>query len=75
MLTPLNRLSPAYHAVAGLLGPGWQGSYVALAVTIGWSPKCGRAIGRLVKSYARRNPNWPHERVFSQRTGRPAYEG
>ncbi len=75
MLAPLNRLSGAYHAVAGLLAGGWSGTYGALAVAIGRTPKSGRIIGRLVKGYARRNPNWSHDRVVSKRTGRPAYEG
>lgn len=75
MLTPVHRLSGAYHAVAGLLNGGWSGTYGSLAVAIGRTPRSGRIIGRLVKGYARRHPGWPHERVVTKRTGRPAYEG
>jgi len=74
MLAPLNRLSQEYHAVAGLLSGGWSGTYGDLAVTIGRTRRSGRVIGRLVRGYARRHPAWPHERVYSKRTGRPAYE-
>lgn len=73
MLKPLNALSSEYHAVAGLLDHGWSGTYGDLAVTIGRSPKSGRVIGRLVKGYARRNPAWPHNRVYTKSTGRPAH--
>jgi hypothetical protein len=74
MLAPLNHLSPEYHAVAGLLDGGWTGTYGSLAVAVGRSRRSGRIIGRLVKGYARRHPNWPHERVYTKRTGRPANE-
>jgi alkylated DNA nucleotide flippase Atl1 len=74
MLAPLNRLSREYHTVASLLDSGWTGTYGDLAVQIGWGRRSGRTAGRLVKGYARRNPNWPHQRVYSERTGRPAYE-
>lgn len=73
MLAPMNRLSQAYHDVAGLLDGGWSGTYGELAVAIGRSPKTGRSIGRLVKGYARRHPNWPCERVVAKRTGSPAH--
>ena len=74
MLTPQNKLSPEYHSVAGLLNEGWSGAYGDLAVAIGRSPRFGQAVGQIVKSYARRNPAWPHDRVYSKQTGRPAYE-
>ena len=75
MLAPLNRLSREYHSVASLLRGGWSGTYGDLAVEIGRSRRSGRVVGRLVRGYARRHPQWPHERVYSKRTGRPAYEG
>jgi hypothetical protein len=75
MLAPMTQLSAAYHAIAGLLDGGWTGTYGELAVAIGRSPRAGRVIGHLVKGYARRNPGWPHDRVFAKLTGRPAYEG
>lgn len=74
MLASNNQLSAAYHAVAGLISGGWSGTYGQLALAIGRSPKSGRVVGHLVKGYARRNPTWPHGRVYSKRTGRPAYE-
>jgi alkylated DNA nucleotide flippase Atl1 len=74
MLAPLQKLSPAYHALAGVLNGGWSGTYGDLAVAIGRSRRSGRIVGRLVKGYARRHPSWPHDRVVSKRTGRPAYE-
>ena len=74
MLAPKNRLSRAYHAAAGLLDGGWSGTYGDLAVAIGRTRRSGRIVGRLVKGYARRNPTWPHDRVVTKRTGRPAYE-
>jgi hypothetical protein len=73
MLCPLHRLSPAYHAVAGLLDGGWNGTYGQLGTAIGRSPRSGRVIGRLVKGYARRHPGWPHGRVVAKKTGLPAY--
>jgi alkylated DNA nucleotide flippase Atl1 len=74
MLTPRHKLSPEYHSVAGLLNGGWSGTYGDLAVSIGRSPRSGRVVGRLVKSYARRHPAWCHDQVYSKSTGRPAYE-
>jgi alkylated DNA nucleotide flippase Atl1 len=74
MLRPVSQLSNEYHAVKGLLDGGWVGSYGDLAVTIGRSPRSGRVIGRLVKSYARRHPNWPHGHVYARETGLPAYQ-
>ena len=71
----MSRLSPTYHAVKSLLDTGWAGTYGDLCVAVGRTRRSGRIIGRLVKSYARRHPRWPHNRVVSQRTGRPAYEG
>ena len=73
MLASADRLSQAYHDVADLLDEGWSGSYGQLAEAIGRSPKTGRSIGRLVKGYARRHADWPHERVYAKRTGRPAH--
>jgi alkylated DNA nucleotide flippase Atl1 len=69
----LSELSIEYRAVADLLGNGWSGTYGDLAVTIGRGPKSGRVIGRLVKSYARRHPEWRHESVYTKATGRPAH--
>jgi len=74
MIRPLHQLSPEFHAVARLLDNGWSGTYGNLATAIGRSTKSGRVIGRLVKGYARRHPRWPHDRVVTKRTGRPAYE-
>lgn len=66
-------LSTAYYAAAGLLAAGWQGTYGDLAVAIGWSRRSGRAVGSLVRGYARRNPGWNHGNVYSKATGLPAY--
>jgi alkylated DNA nucleotide flippase Atl1 len=73
MSKPLHQLSRDFHAVAALLDNGWSGTYGDLAVAIGRTARSGRVIGRLVKGYARRHLSWPHARVFSKRTGRPAY--
>jgi hypothetical protein len=74
MLTPRSQLSPEYHAVEELLDNAWSGQYGDLAVAIGRSRRSGRVIGLLVKSYARRHPKWPHERVYTKATGRPAHK-
>lgn len=74
MLKPQSQLSGAYHSVKQLLDGGWSGEYGDLAAAIGRSRKSGRVVGRLVKGYARRHPNWPHERVYTKATGRPANE-
>ena len=73
MLKPVNQLSNEYRAVARLLDNGWTGTYGNLAESIGRTARSGRVIGRLVKGYARRHPAWPHERVYTKRTGRPAH--
>jgi hypothetical protein len=73
-MRPVSQLSPEYHAVEQRLDNGWSGEYGQLAVAIGRSPRSGRIIGRLVKSYAYRHPAWPHDRVYTKATGRPAYE-
>jgi hypothetical protein len=66
-------LSRRYFQVAALLDSGWSGEYGELALAIGLDPaRCGRTIGRIVNAYARRHPEWPHERVYAKRTGRPA---
>ena len=70
MLTPPHKLSPEYHAVAGLLSGGWTGRYADLAVSIGRSPKSAGVVCRLVKSYARRNASWFHARVYTKQMGR-----
>ena len=57
-----------------VLNEEWRGTYGDLAVVIGLSRRSGRAVGQLVRNYAQRHPQWPHERVYSERTGRPAYE-
>jgi len=69
----VSQLSPEYRAVEGLLDGGWSGTYGDLAVRIGRSRRSGRVVGRLVKGYARRHAAWPHERVYTKRTGRPAH--
>ena len=74
MLAPHNKLSPEYHAVAGLLNGGWSGTYGDLAICTGRSSRSGRVVGRLVKSYAQRHSSWSHDRVVTRRTGRPAYK-
>ena len=53
------------------LDAGWSGSYGQLARLCGSHP---RAVGACVRAYARRNPTWPHGRVYAKRTGCPAYE-
>jgi len=60
----LNRITP-------ILDGGWTGEYGELANAVGSHP---RAVGSAVRAYAKRHPGWPHEHVFSKRTGRPAYE-
>jgi alkylated DNA nucleotide flippase Atl1 len=71
----MRQFSPTYHAVETLLDAGWSGTYGDLCVAVGRTRRSGRVIGRLVKGYAKRHSGWPHTRVVSQRTGRPAYEG
>jgi hypothetical protein len=71
----MRRFSSTYHAVESLLDKDWSGTYGDLCVAVGRTRRSGRVIGRLVKGYAKRHPHWPHNRVVSQRTGRPAYEG
>ena len=58
-----------------LLDRGWTGTSGDLCVAVGRTRRSGRVIGRLVKGDAKRHPHWPHTRVVSRRTGRPAYEG
>ena len=55
--------------ITPLLDSGFTGSYRDLARLCSSHP---RAIGACVRAYARRNPTWPHDRVYSERTGRPA---
>ena len=73
-MKPVSKLSPTYRDVAQVLDSGWSGTYGDLAVRIGRSSRSGRIIGQLVKSYARRHPDWSHDNVYSKATGRPAYE-
>jgi len=78
MLKPEDQLSEWYQRVKKVLGGGWSGTYAALGRLIGYDQvtrRFAQIIGRLVKSYALRHPSWDHNNVFSQRTGRPAYEG
>lgn len=67
-------LSATYRKVEKLLDQGWSGTYGDLAVAVGRSAKSGRVIGRLVKGYAERHPEWPNERVYRKDTRRPANE-
>jgi alkylated DNA nucleotide flippase Atl1 len=71
----MRQFSQTYHAVKAVLDSGWTGTYGDLCEKVGRSRRSGRVIGRLVKGYARRHPNWPHYNVVSRKTGRPAYEG
>lgn len=71
-MKPERELSPEYHQVKAILAGGWRGTYGGLAVCIGRSRRAGRVIGRLVKSYARRYPNWDHNHVVTKATGQPA---
>jgi alkylated DNA nucleotide flippase Atl1 len=68
-------LSETYHAVEKVLDGGWSGTYGDLAEKVGRSRRSGRVIGRLVRGYAKRHAAWPHERVVTKKTGRPAYVG
>jgi alkylated DNA nucleotide flippase Atl1 len=56
-------LSKEYHQVKAILLGGWKGTYGDLAECIGRSRRSGRIIGRLVKSFALRYPNWCHDNV------------
>jgi hypothetical protein len=67
-------LSATYQRIKKLLDQGWSGTYGDLAVAVGHSAKSGRVIGRLVKGYAKRHPEWPNERVYRKDTRRPANE-
>ena len=70
----MRQFSSTYYSVKAVLDSGWAGTYGDLCEKVGRSRRSGRVIGRLVKGYAKRTPNWPHDRVVSQKTGRPAYE-
>jgi alkylated DNA nucleotide flippase Atl1 len=72
-MKPESELSREYHQVKAILDGGWKGTYGDLAVCIGRSRRAGRIIGRLVKSYARRHPNWDHNNVVTKATNLPAY--
>lgn len=62
--------SPAYLAAAALLDAGFRGTYGMLGRRIGVHP---RAVGSIVRKYARLHTTWNHAFVVSRRTGRPAY--
>ena len=70
-----SELSKEYHQVKAILNGGWKGTYSGLASCLGKKGRVGRVIGRLVKSYAYRNPDWDHNNVVTKHTGRPAYCG
>ncbi len=60
--------------VTAVLDTGWSGEYGQLAALVGADPKAARGVAKCVKEYAHRHPCWPHERVYSKKTGRPAYQ-
>ncbi len=62
--------SLVYLEVARVLGSEFRGTYGQLAKAVGSHP---RAVGRIVRRYSLLNPGWDHMRVFSARTGRPAF--
>jgi len=72
-MKPEEELSKEYHQVKAVLQGGWKGTYGQLAICIGRSAKAGRVIGRLVRSFALRYPNWSHVNVVTKATGQPAY--
>jgi hypothetical protein len=75
MLTPYSKLSTSYKQVESLLDGGWSGEYGELAVAIGSSRNLGQPIGRIVRAYGDRHPNWDHNNVYAKKTGQPAYLG
>lgn len=60
--------------VTAVLDTGWSGEYGQLALVVGADSKAARGVAKCVKEYANRHPSWPHDRVYSKKTGRPAYE-
>jgi alkylated DNA nucleotide flippase Atl1 len=60
--------------VARVLDSGWSGTYGQLTAKVGSNPKADRGVATCVKAYPDLHRDWPHERVFSGRTGRPANE-
>jgi len=64
------RHSGAYTAVKSLLDNGFRGTYGDLGQQAGVH---ARAVGSIVRKYAKLHPGWNHWAVVSKRTGRPAY--